>query len=188
MLKHAKRLAAAASTATVAGLVAVGGLSAASASPAVHAGTRATVHTGARAAVRPSVSGTEHFQLMTTSATSNKGHVIAYGLFTGPAVDIMGNTTDTFKFSGGSFRIKHSPGRGPQHFNPRSCLLTINEHGTYTLSNGTGKYAGISGHGKYRFSILALAARRANGTCNMSQSKAPVAFQQIISASGPVRL
>lgn len=52
----------------------------------------------------------------------------ARGVFTAPATDIMGNRTDTFKFSNGTFRVRHSPGHG----------------------------------------------------------KAPVAFQQIIKASGPV--
>jgi hypothetical protein len=178
MLKNARRLVAAAGAVTVASLVAVGGLTAASASPAVQRSARATV--------QPSVSGTEHFQLVTTSATSNKGQVIAYGLFTASAVDIMGNTTDTFKFRGGSFRVRHSAGHGPQHFNPLTCLNTISLRGTYTVSHGTGRYAGISGHGKYQLSILFIGARNSKGKC--SETKPPVAFQQIIRAQGPVHL
>jgi hypothetical protein len=186
MLKHAKRLAACASAVTVASLVAVGGLTAASASPAVPSSHLAAVQPTTRAAVQPSVSGTEHFQLVTTSATSNRGHVIAYGLFTDHAVDLMGNTTDVFKFSGGSFRVKHSPGHGPQHFNPRTCLNSISLRGTYRISHGTGKYAGISGHGRYHVTVLFIAARNSKGNC--SQRKPPVAFQQIIMAHGPVHL
>ena len=108
----------------------------------------------------------------------------ARGVFTAPATDIMGNRTDTFKFSNGSFRVRHSPGHGPQSFNPRTCLVKVSQHGTYKLSHGTGKYAGIKGHGRYHVTVLAIGARNANGKC--SQRKAPVAFQQIIKASGPV--
>ena len=107
----------------------------------------------------------------------------ARGVFTAPATDIMGNRTDTFKFSNGSFRVRHSPGHGPQSFNPRTCLVKVSQHGTYRLSHGTGKYAGIKGHGRYHVTVLAIGARNANGKC--SQRKAPVAFQQIIKASGP---
>jgi hypothetical protein len=139
----------------------------------------------ASASVSPAAVQTEHFQLVTASATSNTAGVIAYGAFTGSAVDIMGNTTDTFKFPNGSFQVRHSPGKGPQSFNPNTCLLTVNQHGTYTLGHGTGRYAGISGHGTYQISILGIGAR-SKGRC--SQNQPPVAFQQIIKASGPVHL
>jgi hypothetical protein len=139
----------------------------------------------AGASVSPAAVQTEHFQLVTASATSNTAEVIAYGAFTGSAIDIMGNTTDTFKFPHGSFQVRHSPGQGAQSFNPSTCLLTVNEHGTYTLGHGTGRYAGISGHGTYQISILSIGAR-SKGRC--SQNQPPVAFQQIIKASGPVHL
>jgi hypothetical protein len=64
-------------------------------------------------------------------------------------------------------------------------LLTINLHGTYTIGHGTGKYAGISGSGKYQLAILGIGAR-SHGKC--SQTKAPVAWQQVITASGPAHL
>jgi hypothetical protein len=130
--------------------------------------------------------GTEHFQGMTTSATSSSFSVIAYGVFTGAAVDHqVSSNVDRFVFSNGTFRVHHSPGKGPQTFNPKTCLLTVDQHGTYRLYGGTGKYAGISGHGTYQLSILAIGAR-SGGKC--SQSKPPVAFHQVINASGPVSL
>lgn len=170
MARYYKKLLAAASVIVTAGAVAVSGVAAAGASPVV----------------RPSVSGTEHFQLMSTSATSNRASIIAHGsVFTAGGVDIQGNTTDTARFSNGTFKIRHSPGHGPQTFNPITCLLTINQHGTYRLSHGTGHFAGISGHGKYKLHILAV-ARRVNGHCSMS--KPPKVFQQIVTAQGPVHL
>jgi hypothetical protein len=139
------------------------------------------------ASPRPAATRIQHFQLMTTSATSNKESIIALGsVFTAGGVDHSGNTVDRVVFPGGTFKIRHSPGKGPQHFNAKTCLITINQHGTYTIGNGTGRFKGISGHGKYRFSIVAVGARNSKHKC--SQSKPPVAFQQVIKAQGPLKL
>ena len=177
MQKYRNKLIAAAGAVVAAGAVAVTGLT----------GASAAAIRPAAPAVRTSVSGIEHFQLMTTSATSNKESIIALGsVFTAGGVDHAGNRVDRVVFPGGTFRIRHSAGKGPQHFNARTCLGVIHQHGTYKLSHGTGKFAGIRGHGRYRVSIVLVGARNANGHC--SQSKPPVAFQQIIKAHGPVML
>jgi hypothetical protein len=168
MLKHHRLLAAAGAVATAAAVVGAG-VSAASASPAA----------------RAAASGTEHLQLISTSATSNKAAFIAHGVFVGSGTDVQGNTVDTLKFrGGGSFKVRHSAGKGPQHFNPTTCLITISQHGTYTIFGGAGRFAGISGHGKYQLSILGVGARKSNGKC--ASNKPPVAFQQVIHANGPV--
>jgi hypothetical protein len=163
-----KKLLATASVIVTTGAVAFGGLAAASASTTA----------------RPNVTGIEHFQIMTTSATSNQASFIARGVFTTGGVDIQGNTTDLVKVPGGTFKIRHSQGHGSQTFNPRTCLLSLNLHGTYRLRHGTGRFAGIRGHGRYQLRILAIGARNANGKC--SQRKPPVTFQQVIVAKGPV--
>jgi hypothetical protein len=141
------------------------------------------------AAAAPSssgASGIEHFQAMSTDPTGAKTTVIAHGVFTAGGVDITtSNTTDTFKFPNGTIRVRHSPGTGPQSFNPHTCLGTVHQHGTYTLVGGTGKYAGISGHGRFQVDILFVGAR-SHGKC--SQTKPPAAFELIIRASGPVHL
>jgi hypothetical protein len=129
-------------------------------------------------------SGIEHFQFMSTSATATKDTVIAHGVFTAGGIDITtSDTTDRLKFPHGTIKLRHSPGTGPQSFNPRTCLITVHQHGTYTLLSGTGKYAGISGHGRYQLDILAVGAR-SHGKC--TQKKPPVTFELIIHASGPV--
>jgi hypothetical protein len=141
----------------------------------------------AMAGTHSAASGTENFQLMTTSATSPSLSVIASGVFTAPGVDHesqKGNTA-TFTFANGTVSLKHSRGTGKQSMNPKTCLLTVNQHGTYTLTGGTGAYAGITGNGNYQLSILAIGAS-SGGKC--SQSKPPVAFHQVINASGPVSL
>jgi hypothetical protein len=54
------------------------------------------------------------------------------------------------------------------------------------LAHGTGKYAGISGHGKYQISDTYIDSRDSHGKC--SQGQVPVVFQAIFTASGPVKL
>jgi hypothetical protein len=171
MRKNHRRLLAAAGSMLAAGAIALSGIAAAAAAPhAAQAGT----------------SGIEHFQIMSTSATATKDTVIAYGLFTAGGVDITtSNTTDTFKFPNGTIKVRHSPGTGPQSFNRHTCRITVHQHGTYTLVSGTGKYAGISGHGTFHLDILAVGAR-SHGKC--TQKKPPVTFELIVRASGPAHL
>src|SRR5690348_9152541 len=86
------------------------------------------------------VSGTEHFQFISASPTSSKLSLIASGVFTAPGVDHDGpNNVGKFVFAHGTITFKHSAGTGTHTFNPRTCLLTLNLHGTYELLNGTGK-------------------------------------------------
>ena len=130
------------------------------------------------------VTGTEKFQIMTTSATSSTASVIASGVFTAGGVDKQGNKVDTFVFSNGSFKVAHS-GPSTAHLNPRTCLLTIVGHGTFKITGGTGAYAKTSGAGTYKLSILAIAAKVA-GKCSMK--KPPTAFQQVVKATGKVTM
>ena len=182
-LKYPKQVLAAAGVIVTAGAIACSGLTAASASPAAHR----AAHPAARAAhpaVRAAASGTEHFQLMTTSPTSPKSTIIAYGVFTAGGVDHSGNKADKVKFPGGTFRIRHGRGHGKQSLDPKTCLLKISEHGRYKLADGTGKYAGLSGHGRYRLRILAVARRRSNGQCGHGFRS----WEQVIKAHGPASL
>lgn len=165
MLRHHRRITAAIAAALTAASIVVSGALAASAT------TRA--------------SGTEHFQLANTSATATTAPLVAYGVFTESGVDHLGSKVDTFVFADGTFKVAHSPGKGTHTFNPKTCLFVLNVRGTYTVGHGTGAYAGISGHGAYHTTILEIGAR-SGGKC--TQSQPPTAFQQIITASGPVQL
>jgi hypothetical protein len=171
MRNNHRRLLGAAGSMLAAGAIALSGLVAAAASPhAAHSGT----------------SGIESFQFMSISETSTPTTVIARGVFTAGGADITtSNTTDKLKFPNGTIRLRHSNPPGGVSFDPRTCLSTVNQHGTYTLLGGTGKYAGISGHGTFRLHVLLVAAR-SHGQC--SQTKPPVAFELLIRASGPVHL
>jgi hypothetical protein len=133
MLKYRRKLVTGAAAAAAAATVAVTGISAASA----HA--------------RPAVSGTEHVQIMTTSATAKTSSVIASGVFTaGGTQTSTSNTTATDTFPNGTFKITHSKGTGTRHFDPKTCLLQMNLKGTYKLGSGTGAYANLSGSGNYQ--------------------------------------
>jgi hypothetical protein len=138
------------------------------------------------AGARPGASGTEHFYAMTTSPTSTQDSAIATGVFTAGGVDMTGRTADTLKFPGGTLQVNHGAAQGKQTLNPMTCLFTASETGKYTISGGTGVYAGISGHGTAKISILAVAARNSKGQC--SQTLTPVAWQQVIEGSGPIHL
>jgi hypothetical protein len=128
----------------------------------------------------------DSIQLMTTSATSNNLGAIEWGsVFTGAGVDHSGNTVDTLVFPGGTYKVRHGTGTGTQTLNPKTCLLRVNLHGTETTYGGTGKFRGISGHGTWQASVLAIDARSA-GKC--STTKVPLAFQEIITGSGLTKL
>lgn len=141
----------------------------------------------AGASSRSTVSGTEHFQLMTTSATSTSISTITYGLFTDYGVDHPGGSTDTVALKAGSFKVTHSKGTGTSHFNPKTCLFQINLKGTLTIGSGTGKYTGISGTGTYQLAILGVGAK-SGGTCANPQTTPPVAFHQVINGTASVTL
>jgi hypothetical protein len=155
------------------------------AATAVAAALWLAVPAGAAPTVRPAVSGTENFQLMTTSATATTIPVIAYGVFTASGVDHTGSKVDTLVFANGSFKINHSNVPTKIKFNKTTCLLQGSGTGKVTLFAGTGAYKGISGTPAATISVLAIAAR-SNGKC--SQTKPPLAFQQLIKASGKVTL
>jgi hypothetical protein len=169
MLRNNHRIVKVAGALATAAALAFTGVTAASAAPAP----------------RTAVTGTEHFQLVTASATATTGLVIAYGVFTSHAVDHMGNSVDRFVFPGGSFKVYHSPGSGPESFNRKTCLLTATIHGTFRVYGGAGRFKGISGHGTYVVTILGISAR-AKGACSMS--KVPLAYEETIRASGPIKL
>ena len=106
-------------------------------------------------------------------------------MFTGAGVDHSGNNVDTLVFPGGTYKTRHGAGTGTQTLNPKTCLLTVNLHGTDTTYGGTGRFRGISGTGTWRAKVLAIFPRSA-GKC--ATSKVPLAYQQIITGSGHTKL
>jgi hypothetical protein len=87
-------------------------------------------------------------------------------------------------FPGGTIVLSHRAGHGTSQFDPRACLSVISQPGTYQITGGTGRYAGIRGHGTYQLSLEIIAAR-SHGQC--SSTKPPLAQQELLRLSGPVR-
>lgn len=145
-------------------------------------------------AARPAgVTGAQHFQAMntTTSQTSTSNPLLAYGVITAAGTDrLNANGTDTFLFPGGTFTVKHVTAKGTarQYFNPKTCLFTYSEKGTFKLSGGTGRYWGISGSGTYALSVIGISTRVKGGACNPSQTAPLAGQQQEIAAVGTVHL
>jgi hypothetical protein len=137
------------------------------------------------------VTGTEHFQLLGTSATSNRLSILAWGPFAATGTDIESTSnsatgTDVAKVNGGTFKIVHTFKSEKQSFNPKTCFLSVVGTGVYKLSGGTGAYKGISGSGKFTLTVYAIAPRTKKGACNENAN--PIGFQQVVDAAGPVKL
>jgi hypothetical protein len=138
----------------------------------------------AGAVARPAASGTENFQFMTTSATSNPYSVIASGVFTAAGVDhTSGSKPGTVVFPTGTFKVEQS-GSTAIGVSPTTCLESGSGSGTITLSDGTGAYKEISGKGSLHLTILGIAAK-SGGKCSTTKQ---VAWQEVIKASAQVSL
>ncbi len=142
-------------------------------------------------AAAATVTGAEHFQAVSTSATATRQGVIAYGLFTAYGVDHENNSnaatsTDLFTFAGGSFKVIHTTKRQSQTVNVKACFFRYTASGTYRLAAGTGKYKGISGTGTFALSAMGFGPKTKKGACNENAN--PIVSQQVINANGTARL
>ncbi len=127
------------------------------------------------------ISGTEHFQIVSTSVSGARSRVAAYGLFNASGVDhAITRHIDVFRFGNGSFRVTHKATRSRQHFSKVTCSGTFSERGVYRLSHGHGRYAGIRGHGHYVLRGLFVARHTVHG-CGHK----PIAVQTVVHAHGP---
>jgi hypothetical protein len=164
------RLLAAAAVTAIAVIGTVTGITAASASPG----------TG------QAVQGTEYIQVMSASATGGPASAIARGAFTAAGKAYLGQARNgRIVFPDGTITVSHRPGRGTSQIDPRTCLNLISQAGTYQITGGTGRYAGIRGHGTYELSLEFISAL-SHGRC--TSGKPPVAQQQLLRLFGPVQL
>jgi hypothetical protein len=175
------------SAAVVAASLAMTGTSLASTSPARTA-------PGSTAPSRTAPAGTktltEYVQEMSTSPTSPKSQVVAYGAFTASGVDTMLSFTSTgpvdkLSFPGGTFIVTSTLTSAHQHTDPGTCVSTLVLKFTYKIGKGTGQFAGITGSGHATNTEVTLAARTAHGGCSTTKATAQ---QSLIEASGPVTL
>lgn len=104
----------------------------------------------------------EYFQVASTSP-AGPGAIIVTGAFSDGGVEHPGRAIDQAVFTGGSFRIDHSAGHPASRFNPRTCVGTITQTGPFHVYDGTGRFAGISASGTYRFDATYTTARVTSG-------------------------
>jgi hypothetical protein len=132
-----------------------------------------------------SASGTEYIQVMSASVAPGPASVIARGVFTAAGQTRLGEAkVSTIRFPGGTIVLSHRPVHGSERFSPASCLSLVSQSGSYRIVRGTGRYAGISGHGTYQLSLEIVAAR-VGGHC--SSARPPQGQQELLRLSGPVR-
>ena len=103
---------------------------------------------------------------------SNTGTLFAVGPVTGVGLDIESETSETsvFQFDDGSFNVSHPATSDDFTFNPTTCVGRDRFTGTYSLSGGTGAYAGISGSGTYRGWAIFVAERNPDGSCSEDEA------------------
>jgi hypothetical protein len=145
----------------------------------------ASASTGAAA---PKHAGTEHLYLMTTQPSGSRYSIIATGVFTTGGVDISGNSTDTARVKGGTFKVHHG-GKFhiiKQQVNAKTCLARFEARTSFTLGGGTGAYKKLSGSGTALLNELAILPRNSKGVCNPNGNA--VVNEQTITATGHVRL
>ncbi len=79
----------------------------------------------------------------------------------------------TIAFPGGTIKLSHHAGKGTMRFSPKTCLTMISQPGTYKITGGTGKYAGITGHGTYQLSLTFIAARAQQASAPQRRRQSP---------------
>ena len=115
-------------------------------------------------AVAPAAAATTSSQRFTIFGSDNGQTVIATGAFVAVgSANTVDDDNDTFVFPNGTFNVFHPQTGGTENFNETACLGTATFNGTYTLSGGTGAYAGISGSGTYSGKAIFVAERTGTG-------------------------
>jgi hypothetical protein len=157
-------------------------LAAAAAAITVTAGVTAA---SAAPAASHAASGTEYIQVMSASVTPGPASAIARGVFAAAGQARLGGARNgTIAFPGGTIVLSHRPATNSSRFYPGGCLSLVSQSGSYRIVRGTGRYAGISGHGAYQLSLEIVAAR-VGGHC--SSVRPPLGQQELLRLSGPAR-
>ena len=89
------------------------------------------------------------------------------------------------KLGAGTIRVTPN-GHPRSKTNLATCLTTVSERGTYKLSRGTGRYAGIRGSGHFTAIDRVVSHHKRNGGC--VTNRPPLAVQAIFALSGSATL
>jgi hypothetical protein len=122
----------------------------------------------------------ESFLLLSTDATAGDSTVLGFGPIHARGTDhVLSDTKDVFKFPDGNLWVSHTPKSSGDSFDPKTCLGTYWERGSYRITGGSGDYRGARGFGHYRVKVLAVGC---------DESVPPDPFTQTIHARGPLHL
>jgi hypothetical protein len=131
---------------------------------------------------------TEHFRVISTSATSRHLSMIATGHFTAggyerPGALVNHRAADRVIFPNGRFTMHRFVNHQSVSL-PKSCLFTEILRGTYWLGQGSGRYKKIHGSGSFDLRITGV-IQRSHGVCSASGKMS--AYQRLTYASGHTR-
>lgn len=130
--------------------------------------TAATASTTGTSATARATTSPHH---VTIAIGGNTQHptVIVNGALHGSGKDDPNHSDfDVLHLNGGTLRVTH-PNKDATYVptvDRQTCYASFQEHGMFTLGHGTGKYAGITGSGKYHASGYTIAKRKKSGKCD----------------------
>ncbi len=123
------------------------------------------------------VTGSQRFTVLFSGET---GKVFAAGVINGAGTDVELSSTDNpdgsssgvdqFVFPQGTLTVTHFENPGEFSFNPRSCVGRFSFTGTFTVTGGTGAYAGATGSGTDVGSGVFVAKRNPDGSCSEEEA------------------
>ena len=137
-----------------------------------------TVLVGGLAGSASAVTGSQRFTLTFTGGDTGK--VFAAGVLNASGTDIQLSSTDNpdgsssgvdrFVFPQGTLTVTHFENPGEFSFNPRSCVGRFSFTGTFTVTGGTGAYAGATGSGTDVGSGIFVVKRNPDGSCSEEEA------------------
>ena len=122
----------------------------------------------------------QQFRLISAGPANAPGTIIATGPFSGVGrVITINDTTDRVVFPGkGTFILTHESQGGSVTFDPTTCTATFSETGTWTISGGTGMFAGATGSGAYTLNNgKFIGTRIGGGRCSEAGGRLSVVVQ-----------
>ena len=110
--------------------------------------------------------------------------IFATGPITGVGQSVeTGPDTETDVFPEGTIDVVHPVTSESDSFDPVACVVRARFSGTYTVTGGTGAFAGASGSGTFSGQFIGILGRTAEGC-----SEEPVESFSFVHASGPLTI
>lgn len=97
-------------------------------------------------------------------------------------------TAGTFRLPNGIIQVHFVHGPTQAHPNVAKCMATIDARGTYTITGGTGPYAGATGKGTYTEKRILVGQRSPAGKCISGQNSTPQSVTATAAMVGTISL